>query len=169
MCVAKLLSLLLSLYLSFSLSLLLLLHTVNPHTKFHQTLTSDSFQIYVKWTSNNVEFQYLSNKVCSGGYFSTDASVGNGHYRGTLKSGIAYYWGENGEKNNTCPNFHFFSTGVKTAWEHSWPSCYMVATIIMATDLNQHFKRTTKHNFAICQATLSASLHDRITSANRVS
>lgn len=77
--------------------------------------------------------------------------------------------GKNGEKKNTCPNFHFFSTGVKTAWEHSWPSCHMVATIIMATDLNQHFKRTTKHNFAICQATLSASLHDRITSANRVS
>lgn len=150
MCVAKLISLLLFLYLSFSLSFPLLLHTLNPHTKFHQTLTSDSFQIYVKWTSNNVEFQYLSSKVCSGGYFSTDASVENGHYGGPLKSGIAYYWGKIEEKRIHALTFIFFSTGVTTAWEHSWPSCHMVATIIMETDLNQHFKRTTKHNFTIC-------------------
>jgi len=164
MCVA----LSLSLYPSLSFTdftLLFLLHTTNPHTKFLQTLTRDSFQIYVKWTSNNVEFQYLSKKFVLEGIFQqmllleTDITE-------VLWSLELLIIGRKKKKlrKKACPDFHFFSTGVTTAWEHS------VTTIIMATDLYQHFKRTTKHNFTICQTALFAILYERILkSANHMS
>lgn len=149
-----------------------LIHIENPYGKFFWMLTNVSLQIYVKWTSDNVEFQYLSSMFVLEGIFQQMLLVER-HITVDVWSLKLLVIGRKKMKRENMHKFLFFfpqgqqqlekTVGSTDTW---WQQ--LSKQQAKRYRLKPTFQNKNKAQFTICQATLSAILQE-ITSAIHVS
>lgn len=149
-----------------------LIHIENPYGKFFRMLTNVSLQIYVKWTSDNVEFQYLSSMFVLEGIFQQMLLLER-HITVDVWSLKLLVIGRKKMKRENMHKFLFFfpqgqqqlekTVGSTDTW---WQQ--LSKQQAKRYRLKPTFQNKNKAQFTICQATLSAILQE-ITSAIHVS